>query len=297
MKSSLKTPVLVAALFASAIALPTVVSADPMFAVWLDGNTSPGGGGNGILTSLDNAFGAGHYTLVTTAQLETVNFLNSYDAVIVSRYDSQFGSSLSTAAAAAIASYVGTGATQGGVAVFTNDAADNFYGATTGDVYDPNLDQLFVNAATFAAASHHGYIGEFNGAVMAMDSNTAGFAAIGLLQGSASSLQGYGPQFNYGVGPIGSGNPIDAGVTFPFTDGDTSTFLTYITGYDPNNVVDIYTDPTGGGINGTPAVLANKFVISGGNPGGGTVPEPATISLVVAGIAGLGARLRRRKAA
>ena len=93
-------------------------------------------------------------------------------------------------------------------------------------------------------------------------------------------------QFVYNVGPIGSGNPIDAGVTFPFTDGDTSTFLTDITGANPNNIVDIYTSP---GINGEPAVLANSFAI---NPG---VPEPATWAMMLLGFAGLGFAFRRSK--
>ncbi len=263
------------------------MSAD--FAVWLDGNTTPGGGGNGILTSLDNAFGANDYTLVTTSDLETPGFLNSFKTVIVSRFDSSFGGSLSAAAAANIASYVGSGANEGGVAAFTNDAADNFFGATTGDVFDANLDQLFVNAAKFAAQSGHGYIGEFNGAVMAMSSNNAGMPAIGLLPGSADAVHSYGPQFTYGVGPIGDGNPIDAGVTFPFTDADDTTFLTDITGADPNNIVDIYTSE---GINGEPAVLADHFVISGGH---GTVPEASTWVMMLAGFAGMGYVAYRRR--
>jgi hypothetical protein len=266
--------------------------ADPAFAVWLDGETTPGGGGNGILTSLDKAFGTGDYTLVTTADLETPGFLNSYKSVIVSRYDSSFGSSLSAAAAAEIASYVGSGATEGGVAVFTNDAADNFFGAPTGDVYDSNLNQLFVNAATFAAASGHGYIGEFNGAVMAMSSNSAGMPAIGLLEGSADGVHGYGPQFTYGVGPIGDGNPIDAGVTFPFTDADDTTFLTDISGADPNNIVDVYTSS---GIDGTPAVLADHFVISGGGGSAPAVPEPSTWAMMLIGFAGISFAGYRRK--
>jgi hypothetical protein len=262
------------------------------FAVWLGGVTTPGGGGNGIVTSLDHAFGPGSYQLVTTANLETAGFLNGFKTVIVSRFDSQFGGSLSAAAAANVKAYVGTGATAGGVAVFTNAASDNFFGAKTNDVFDPNLDQLFVNAATYARLSGHGYIGEFNGAVMAMESNTAGFASLGLLQGSAGGLHSYGSPFAYDVGPIGGGHPIDAGVTFPFTDSDTSTFLTDVTGADPDNVVAVYTSR---GIVGRPAVLANAFVINGGVVPPAGVPEPATWTTMLLGLFGLGGVIRRRR--
>ena len=166
------------------------------YAVWLDGQTTDGG--NAIPSRLA-ALGF-TVTLVTTAQLETAGFLNSFDAIAVSRYDSSFGSFMSSAAAANVAAFVGSGAIQGGVAVFTNDMADNLLGSGSGDPYDPNLDALFANAATYAAASHHGYIGEFNGAVMAMSSNSAGAPAMGLLQGSADAVHGYGPDFTYGVG-------------------------------------------------------------------------------------------------
>ena len=249
-------------------------SAQGNIAVWLDGSSTDGGNAiPGRLTSLGFTV-----TLVSTANLETPGFLTSYDAIVLSRFDASFGSFLTAGAAANVSAYVGSGASQGGVAVFTNDLADNLVGATSGDPVDLNLDTLFVNAVTFAVSSHHGFIGEFNGAVMAMSSNSAGAPALGLLTGSASGVHGYGPDFTYGVGPIGAGNPIDAGVTFPFTDADHSTFLTDITGADPSNIVDIYTSS---GIAGEPAVLANGFVIHGGdlNP----VPEPSTAALLAIG--------------
>jgi hypothetical protein len=265
------------------LTVPSLASATS-FAAWFDGAAS--NNGNAILPQLQSL---GSVTIVSTAQLETPGFLNAFDAVVVTRSDAAFGSFLSPLAAANIQAYVGLpGPGQGGVAVFTNDMADNLGGGF--DPFDPNLQALFLNAATFAAASHHGYIGEFNGAVMAMASNSAGAPAIGLLPGSANAVHGYGPLFVYDVGPIGSGNPIDAGVTFPFTDADNSTFLTDITGADPGNIVDIYTSS---GIVGEPAVLANQFVISGGG-GGGEVPEPATMLLLGSGLVGLAGYARRR---
>lgn len=249
------------------------------FAVWMDGQTTDGG--NPIATNLATL---GSATLVTTAQLDTPGFLNSFDAVVLTRFASNFGTSLDATAASNVSAYVGSGATQGGVAVFTNDLADNLFGATTGDPYDANLQALFMNAANFAAQSGHGFIGEFNGAVMAMASNSAGFASIGLLPGSAGAPYFYGQPFIYDVGPIGASNQIDAGVTFPFTDIDLTTFRTDITGAASSNIVDVYHD------NGLPAVLANDYVISGG---GTPVPEPSAFLLFGAGLAGV-AFLRRK---
>jgi len=280
---SLKKIVLFLALCVSFI-LPSPASAAPQFAVWLDGSATDGG--NGIASSLANAFGAGSYSLVSTADLETPGFLNAFQTVIVSRFDSSFGGPLSALAAANIAAYVGSGPTQGAVAVFTNDAADNFFGATTGDPFDANLDRLFTNAANFALLSGHGYIGEFNGAVMAMASNSAGWPAMGLLQGNATSTHSTGGSnghFIYDVGPVGPNNPIDAGITFPFTDLDTSLFRTDVTGALANNIVDIYDD------NGLPAVLAN------GAAGVNTIPEPASMLLMGLGLVALLGRRFRSK--
>lgn len=274
---------------------PYISVATPSFAVWLDGDTSAQVG-DGILNSLDNAFGPGTWTLVSDANLATAGFLNSFDTLIMSRQGAAFGvTSISPTAAANIQAYVGSGATQGGVALFANDAKDNFFGSASGDPYDANLNQLFVNAATFAAASGHGFIGEFNGTVIALNT-------LGLLPGSASSVAGYGPQFTYDVGPIGAGNPIDAGVTFPFTDSDNSTFLTTITGADPNNIVDVFGPGVDAGGNiidrsivGVPAVLANRYVIQGGSmPDAGSTLT--LLGLAMSGLVGCGRYFQKRRA-
>jgi hypothetical protein len=270
-----------------AMAVPSISSATS-FAVWLDGSTSDGG--NAIPSRLDTAFGAGSATLVTTAQIETPGFLSGFDCLVVSRFDASFGTFLSPLAVGQVQSYVGLAGTpgQGGVAVFTNDMADNLMGSSSGDPFDPNLDQLFINAATFAAATHHGYIGEFNGALMAMAANSEGATPMDLLSGTAGALHGIGPeQFVYNVGPIGSGHAIDAGVTFPFTDSDTTTFLTSVTSADPNNIVDIYTNPSA---NGLPGVLANNAVISGVPDATSTLP---LLSIAVASL--LGYRWRNKQ--
>jgi hypothetical protein len=274
---------LIAAVFA--VAGATSASAGPQFAVWLDGNTAAGGGGQGILTSLDNAFGAGSYQLISTAQLDTPGFLSSFKTVIVSRFGSSFGSSLSAASAANVHSYVGgPGAGQGGVAVFTNDASDNLFGSVSGDPYDANLNALFINAVKFAAASGHGYIGEFNGAIAALATNTAGFNSADLLVGNATGLHFYGPQFTYDIGTPGVGAAIYSGVTLPFTDSDSSTYLTDITGFDTAQLVLQYTSSN---INGEPAILANSVIING-------VPEPTALALFGFGVMGFALARRRR---
>lgn len=253
-------------------------------AVWLDGQTSSGG--NAIYGRLQSL---GYTTeLVTNAELATPGFLTSsnFSAIVVSRYSDDFGDYLPSDAAAAVTSFVGTpGATQGGVALFTNDAADNLLGSQSGDPFDANIDALFVNAVKYAVASGHGFVGEFNGAAQAVASNDFGVTPLDLIQGSSDSVHGYGPLFTYGVGPVGSTNPIDAGVTFPFTDSDDTTYLTDISGASSNNIVDIYTSQN---IDGEPAVLANGYVISGGNPGMNAVPEPSTYGMfAIVALAGI----------
>jgi hypothetical protein len=265
------------------LAIPAISSAQNV-AVWLDGNLSDGG--NPIVQDVNSlGFTA---TLVTTAQLDTPGFLNGFSALVQSRYDSYFGSYLDATAAANVTAYVGAAgsAGQGAVALLSNDASDNLANSSSGDPFDANINALFDNAVKFAVVSGHGFVGEFNGAVQAMAANTAGVPAEDLLTGTASPVGGYGPEFTYGVGPAGAGHPIDAGVTFPFTDSDNTTFLTTITGANPDEIVDIYTSQ---GIDGVPAVLANVAAQNGGH-----APDAGSTMLLMSLSLGGIAAMRRR---
>ena len=295
-----------------ALLVPSVGSAAPFLAVWLDGETTngtPPGPQNGIPFALTEAFGASSFVLVTNAQLDTPGFLTGFDAVIISRAGNGFGTALSTASVDNIKAYVGSGPNQGGVATFTNDAADSLCNPavfvstcpTSADPFDPNLYQLFINSVTLAASTGHGYIGELNGAIMAFSSNTSAFLpAIGLLQGTSSGVQAVQQNdpdnpvgFIYKEGPIGSGHPIDKGITFPFTTNEVTLFLGYVTGFDEGNVVDKYGDNGLDQLAGVPAIVANQAAINGVSPPP-SVPLPPTLVLLGLSLAGLAALSRGR---
>jgi hypothetical protein len=289
--------------------IPSMGSAAPLFAVWLDGNTDPSGGGNGILFSLTEEFGPNSYTLVTTAELQTAGFLDPFKAVVISRFGQSFGIPLTPEAVTNIRTYVGSGPNQGGVATFTNDAADSlcnpslFVCPPSPDPYDPNLNQLFMNAAALVAATGHGYLGELNGAIMAFSDPTtsAPLPAIGLLPGSSTGVQvvmqtdpNNPVGFIYQAGPIGTGHAIDAGVTFPFTTTEHTLNLGKVTGFDSGNVVDQYGDNGLDNLGGLPAIVANEAVIGGVVPPP-QVPAPPSLVLLGLGLTGLATWKRRRR--
>ena len=229
-----------------------------------------------------------------------------FDAVVISRFGTDpLGTPLSSAAVKNIQDYVGSGAAQGGVAVFTNDVADSLCNPAVdpscplgGDPFVANLNQLFLNSAANVAATGHGYIGELNGAVMAMTSNTAlGFPAIGLLPGVASNPQfvSHDPNvpFIYGVGPIGAGHPIDDGITFPFPTKETSLFLTFVTKSNDGNIVDWYENDIPNLFH-SPAIVANEAGIGDTSPPPPQVPAPPSLVLLGLALMGLAAWKRGR---
>jgi len=295
---------------------PSPTSAAPTIAVWLEGETTngvPGGNQNGIPFALTEAFGANSFSLVTSAQLNDPSFLNQNDfsVVIISRAGNGTGKiPLDPEAVTNIQKYVGLAGNpkQGGVATFTNDAADSLCNPavfstcpSSADPFDPNLYQLFINSVTLAAATGHGYVGELNGAVMAFTSNDSGFLpAIGLLPGSSTGVQVVeqkDPQnpvgFIYEEGLIGTGHPIDQGITFPFVTKEVTLFLGYVTGFDTGNVVDQYGDNGLDNLAGVPAIVANQAAIGGPSPP--SVPLPPTFLLLGLGLAGLEAVRRGRR--
>src|ERR1051326_305417 len=136
-------------------------------AIWADGGTSSSG--NNVDVWL-NSFGC-ITTFVTNAESDTPGFLDSFNVLFVTRSGESLGTGLDLAGAKNVKSFVaGAGGTPGAVFLFLNDWLDNTPYANSGDPYDPNTTAVMRNAVTSAAASGHGYVGELNGAAMALRS-------------------------------------------------------------------------------------------------------------------------------
>ena len=98
----------------------------------------------------------------------------------------------------------------------------------------------------------------------------------------------------YEEGSIGTGHPIDQGITFPFTTNESTLFLGFVTSFDKANVVDQYGDNGLDSLGGVPAIVANEAVIDGVAPPP-AVPEPASLVLLGFGVAGVAVWKHRRR--
>jgi len=201
-------------------------------------------------------------TLVTDDQLSlssTPSFLSGFDAFFYTRNGTTFGTTLSAAAAANVRAFVGS---SGRGILMNGDFADSIDPALTGaGNTDPKVEQLFANSVAWAAATHHGFVGEYTGAVAGLTSNSNVLAALNFVSGNAGAL-GTGPA--PGAGPAdgtivktaaGATSPVLDGVTFPLTDPSNQIeFGSIVTGVDASLVLARYNNP--GQLNdGNPAVI------------------------------------------
>ncbi|MFO0849364.1 MAG: hypothetical protein U0871_12540 [Gemmataceae bacterium] len=210
-------------------------------------------------------------TQVTDAQLATGGFLSGFDAFVYTRDGSSFGVGLSAAAAANVSAYVGA---TGNVVLFNGDFADGIPG-------DANIEQMFANAANFAVASGHGYVGEFTGAVAALTANGNGFSPLGLISGTAGPL-GFGSGGSGGtvtITPAGVGSPVLAGVTLPYNPASVE-FGASMSGVASPLVVARFDGDN-------PAIIVRQGLA---NP----VPAPAGLLLGLLGVVPTAGLLRRR---
>jgi CARDB protein len=179
-------------------------------AVWA---SSADPGGNGIVSFINAMLGFSA-TVVSTADLETAGFLNTFNALYVTRSGASFGTGLSALAATNVKAYVDAGP----VVLFMNDWDDNLPTSAVGDARDDTTSQLIMNAIT-RAARRHGYVGEFNGAAMALSTNANGFIPLGLITGNAAAL-GMIPCASVTFTPDGSA--IQGSAPSTFVPADTS---------------------------------------------------------------------------
>ncbi len=218
-------------------------------AVWCDGFPSCGTNGTpGFLNGLPGVTA----TVVTSAQLEMPGFLDAFQAIFVTRFSDAFGSGMSIAAAGHVRSYVRPDdpVDRGYVVLFPGDWCDNLPTSMVGNPEDPNVTQFVENAVRYAAVSGHGFVGEFNGAVMGVTINDPGLQTLALLPGHATPVMLFDPALNV-VTSTGFGDPsLTTMVPDSYVGIDVTTWRTTVSTVPAENVVARFADDV-------PAVIAN----------------------------------------
>src|SRR3954469_9228111 len=186
--------------------------------------------------TIDNALtAAGHtVTLVTDAQLATPGFLNGFDALVYTRDGFSLGQTLSQAAADNVRAYVRR------TVLLNGDFGDAVPA-------DAEVTDLVRNSVAWAAATHHGYVGEFNGAFAGLTSNASNLRALDLVSGSAGGFTGAGIG-TIAATPSGAGHPVLDGVALPRDPADEDVGA-IISGVKDSKVLARYT------ANQNPAVI------------------------------------------
>jgi hypothetical protein len=214
--------------------------------------------------------------------------LNDYDVFIYTRKWSTYGEGLSLTAAANVKSFV-----TGNVVLFMSDMADMIGSSEhLAQAVDINqyAEKALLNAVAFASANGKGYIGEFNGAALALSSNTSGDyggLALGLVQGTFTGLKRY-PLSNSDLDVLAPDHPVVAGLPDPWNmmGGLEYVYTSQIS--DPSYlVVASWTEGLGGAQ--FPAIIASPAPseIVG-------VMEPASFFSLLGGLAGLSSISRRK---
>jgi hypothetical protein len=199
--------------------------------------------------------------------------LNDYDVFIYTRNWSTLGEGLSSAAAANVKSFV-----NGNVVLFMSDMADMIGSSEHhAQAIDPDhlAEKALLNAVAFASASGKGYIGELNGAAMAL--------TLGIVKGTLTGLE-FPPLSSSVVDILEPTHPVVSGLQGPW---DMMGGLEYIFKSqvdDPSYLVASCTEGPGGAQ--FPAIIATPV------PTG--VPEPASFLCLLAALGGLASYSHRR---